>query len=139
MSERDTYRGNTIENLGCLFIYIYVWTYVGRPSRIIVLARWSTLSQTSLNRILWLSIITRKIELVTTLNSIVGAVRTKKTCCSSISIRVSGCGKLFCHSYKSYATVFTWKFIVHYTDQEGKPCVGMFSCVKYCVLQLLFS
>ncbi len=31
-SERDTYRGNTIENRGCLFIYlficIYVWTYV---------------------------------------------------------------------------------------------------------------
>ncbi len=31
-SERDTYRGNTIENWGCLFIYlficIYVWTYV---------------------------------------------------------------------------------------------------------------
>ncbi len=28
ISERDTYRGNTIENRGCLFIYIYVWTYV---------------------------------------------------------------------------------------------------------------
>ncbi len=27
-SERNTYRGNTIENRGCLFIYIYVWTYV---------------------------------------------------------------------------------------------------------------
>ncbi len=27
-SERDTYRGNTIENRGCLFICIYVWTYV---------------------------------------------------------------------------------------------------------------
>ncbi len=27
-SERDTYRGNTIKNRGCLFIYIYVWTYV---------------------------------------------------------------------------------------------------------------
>ncbi len=31
-SERDTYRGNTIENRGCQFIYlficIYVWTYV---------------------------------------------------------------------------------------------------------------
>ncbi len=27
-SERDTYRGNTIENRECLFIYIYVWTYV---------------------------------------------------------------------------------------------------------------
>ncbi len=27
-SEQDTYRGNTIENRGCLFICIYVWTYV---------------------------------------------------------------------------------------------------------------
>ncbi len=27
-SERDTYRGNTIENRGCLFIYLYIWTYV---------------------------------------------------------------------------------------------------------------
>ncbi len=26
IGERDTYRGNTIENRGCLFIY--VWTYV---------------------------------------------------------------------------------------------------------------
>ncbi len=23
-SERDTYRGNTIENRGCLFIYLYI-------------------------------------------------------------------------------------------------------------------
>ncbi len=29
VGERDTLRGNTIENWGCLFIYIlYVWTYV---------------------------------------------------------------------------------------------------------------
>ncbi len=27
-SERDTYRGNTIENWGCLFIYIYGRMYV---------------------------------------------------------------------------------------------------------------
>ncbi len=27
-SERDTYRGNTIENRGYEFVYIYVWTYV---------------------------------------------------------------------------------------------------------------
>ncbi len=27
-SERDTYRGNTIENRGCLFIYIYGRMYV---------------------------------------------------------------------------------------------------------------
>ncbi len=27
-SERDTLRGNTIDNRGCLFVYIYIWTYV---------------------------------------------------------------------------------------------------------------
>ncbi len=26
-SERDTYRGNTIENRGCLFIYLFVYMY----------------------------------------------------------------------------------------------------------------
>ncbi len=28
VSELDTIRGNTIENWGCLFVYIYVWTYI---------------------------------------------------------------------------------------------------------------
>ncbi len=28
IGERDTYRGNTIENRGCLFIYIFGRTYV---------------------------------------------------------------------------------------------------------------
>ncbi len=48
-SERDAYRSNTIEHL-----YIYVWTchFVLWPSRIFVLARCSTPSQTSLNGIL---------------------------------------------------------------------------------------
>ncbi len=27
-SERDTYRGNTIENRGCLFVYMFGRTYV---------------------------------------------------------------------------------------------------------------
>ncbi len=26
-SEQDTYRGNTIENWGCLFIYLFVYMY----------------------------------------------------------------------------------------------------------------
>ncbi len=26
-SERDTYRGNTIENRGCLFIYLFVYMF----------------------------------------------------------------------------------------------------------------
>ncbi len=35
-----------------------------------------------------------------------------------------------CHSHKPYAAAFTWKFIVHYSNYEGKSCVGMSSCVK---------
>ncbi len=27
-SERDTYRGNTIENRGCLFIYLFIYLYI---------------------------------------------------------------------------------------------------------------
>ncbi len=58
--------------------------------RIFVFARRSTRSQTSLNRILWFSDlirITLEIELFTALNCFAGAG-------SSISIRVSGGGKL---------------------------------------------
>ncbi len=58
-SERDTYRGNTIENRGCLFIYLFVYMY-GRMNvilyfdpRVFVLVMWSTPSQIALNRILW--------------------------------------------------------------------------------------
>ncbi len=149
-SERDTYRGNTIENRGCLFIwraseacetvlgvdnaksgilcywraseasetlsgvtqsrfrYIYWRASVASETltgvtqskigdvclficldvrkaflyfdpRVFVLVRWSTPSQTSLNRILCLSISTRitlEIELFTVLNSFAGAVKT---------------------------------------------------------------
>ncbi len=54
-SERDTYRGNTIENLGCLFVYMFGRTYVilNFDPRIFVLVMWSTPSQIALNRILW--------------------------------------------------------------------------------------
>ncbi len=55
-SERDTYRCNTIENRGCLFICIYVRrTYVILyfDPRVFVLVMWSTPSQIALNRILW--------------------------------------------------------------------------------------
>ncbi len=58
-SERDTYRGNTIENRGCLFIYLFVYMY-GRmyvilyfDPRVFVLVRLSTPSQIALNRVLW--------------------------------------------------------------------------------------
>ncbi len=58
-SERDTYRGNTIENRGCLFIYLFVYMY-GRmyvilyfDPRVFVLVMWSIPSQIALNRILW--------------------------------------------------------------------------------------
>ncbi len=50
--ERDTYRGNTIENRGCLDIRMSFCTLT---LRIFVFAWRSTLSQTSLNRILWFS------------------------------------------------------------------------------------
>ncbi len=83
-SERDTYRGNTIENRGCLFIYLYICMDVRKAflyfyPRVFVLVRLSTPSQTSLNRILYLSISTRitlEIELFTFLNSFAGAVKT---------------------------------------------------------------
>ncbi len=50
-----------------------------------------------------------EIESFTALNSFAGVIKTKKTYGSSISIPVSGSGKLIAtyHSYKSYATVFT--------------------------------
>ncbi len=67
----------------CLFVYIYMLghTYVILyfDPRTFALAQCSTPSRTSLNRILWLSIITGitlEIELFTTLNSIAGAVKT---------------------------------------------------------------
>ncbi len=56
-SERDTYRGNTIENRGCLFIYLDIcldvcMSFCTLTLRIFVFAPRSTPSQTSLNRIL---------------------------------------------------------------------------------------
>ncbi len=60
-SERDTYRGNTIENRGfCLFIYLDIcldvcMSFCTLTLRIFVFAPRSTPSQTSLNRILWCS------------------------------------------------------------------------------------
>ncbi len=57
-SERDTCRGNTIENRGCLFIYLYICMDVRKAflyfdPRVFVLVMWSTPSQVALNRILW--------------------------------------------------------------------------------------
>ncbi len=57
-SERDTYRGNTIENRGCQFVYLYICMDVRKAflyfdPRVFVLVRLSTPSQIALNRILW--------------------------------------------------------------------------------------
>ncbi len=56
-SERDTYRGNTNENRGCLFIYLDIcldvcMSFCTLTLHIFVFARRSTPSQSSLNRIL---------------------------------------------------------------------------------------
>ncbi len=49
IGERDTLRGNTIENRGCLFIYMCGHTYVILyfDPHIFVFASWSTPSHTS--------------------------------------------------------------------------------------------
>ncbi len=57
------YEGNTIENWGCLFIYLYICMDVRKAilyfdPRDFVLVRLSTPSQIALNRILCLSIST---------------------------------------------------------------------------------
>ncbi len=83
-SERDTYRGKNEKNRGCLFIYLYICMDVRKAflyfdPRVFVLVWLSTPFQTSLNRILRLSISTRitlEIELFTFLNSFAGAVKT---------------------------------------------------------------
>ncbi len=81
-SERDTYRGNTIENWGYEFVYIYVWTYVCHfllwPSRIFVFALCSTPSQTESSGLAIITLITLEIELFTALNCFAGAVKTQK-------------------------------------------------------------
>ncbi len=62
IGERDTDRGNTIENRGCLFIYLFIYLYICMDvrkaflyfdPRVFVLVRLSTPSQIALNRILW--------------------------------------------------------------------------------------
>ncbi len=70
--------------------------------------------------------ITLEIELFTALNSFAGAVNTQKLMGALFLFELVA----ICHSYKPYSTAFTWKFIVHLTNYEGKSCVGMFSCVK---------
>ncbi len=57
-SERDTLKGNTIENRGYLFVYICVdirMPFCTLTLPYFLFARCSTPSQTSLNRILWFS------------------------------------------------------------------------------------
>ncbi len=79
----ETLTGVTQLKIGdvCLFIYICLdvcKAFLYFDPRVFVLVRWSTPSQTSLNRILRLSISTRitlEIELFTVLNSFTGAVK----------------------------------------------------------------
>ncbi len=100
-NERDTYRGNTIENRGCLLVYIYVWTYVCHfvlwPSRIFVLAQCSIPSPTSLNSIPWFIdhyTYHPRNWIVYRFEFFCGYILNSKSYWSSISIRVSGSGKL---------------------------------------------
>ncbi len=78
----ETLTGVTQLKIGdvCLFICLDVRkAFLYFDPRVFVLVRWSTPSQTSLNRILCLSISTRitlEIELFTVLNSFTGAVKT---------------------------------------------------------------
>ncbi len=76
-SERDTYRGNTIENRGCLFIYMYGRTYVilyfDLPYFCVRSAFNPVPNFTATN-----TRITLEIELFTALNCFAGAVKTKK-------------------------------------------------------------
>ncbi len=82
----ETLTGVTQSKIGdvYLFIYLYICMDVRKAflyfdPRVFVLVRLSTPSQTSLNRILCLSISTRitlEIELFTFLNSFTGAVKT---------------------------------------------------------------
>ena len=95
-------------------VYIYVWTFICHlyfdPSHIFMLARCLTLSQTSLNRILWFIVH----YLYLSRNWIVYPlwillwVRLKLKTYRIISIRVSGSGKLIaiCHSYKLYNSIY---------------------------------
>ncbi len=82
----ETLTGVTQSKIGdvCLFFYLYICMDVRKAflyfdPRVFMLVRLSTPSQTSLNRILCLSISTRitlEIELFTFLNSFTGAVKT---------------------------------------------------------------
>ncbi len=85
-SERVTYRGNTIENRGCLFIYLYIiWTYLCHfvlwPSRFCVSYVVDPVPNcTKQNPLVYRisTCITLEIELFTFLNSFAGAVKTWK-------------------------------------------------------------
>ncbi len=74
--------------------------------RIFVFAPHSTPSQTSVNRMLWLSDhyrITLEIELFTALNCFAGAVKTQKLMGAPFLFEFVAIG----HSYKPYSTAFT--------------------------------
>ncbi len=139
--ERDTLRGNTIENRGYLLVYIYVWTYACHfvlwPLHILVLALCSTPSQTSLNRILWF--INRypcrpRNWIVYHSEFFCGATKTLKL----VSIWVSVSGKLM-----RYVISPTQQYLLENslsTRLSTKVSLVLCSVVwKCCALQLLFS
>ncbi len=124
-SERDTYRGNTIENRGCLFIYLFIYMF-GRMY--VILGRGRTrsehkntegqcslrvrprpkLHQTESSSLATITRITL-VELYTALNSFAGAVKTQKLMGAPFLFELVA----ICHSYKPYSTALTCKFIVH--------------------------
>ncbi len=83
-SKRDTLRGNTIENRGYLFIYIFGRTYVilyFNPRVFLCSLRVRPRPKLHLTVSSGLAIITRitiEIELFTALNCFAGAVKTQK-------------------------------------------------------------
>ncbi len=82
-SERDTYRGNTIENRECLFIYMYgrmyVILYFDPPYFCVCSAFDPVPNFTKQNPpVATITRITLEIELFTSLNCFAGAVKTQK-------------------------------------------------------------
>ncbi len=125
----------------CLYICLDVRkAFLYFDPRVFVLVPWSTPSQTSLNRILCLSIsthITLEIELFTVLNSVAGAVKTWKLKGLPFLFELVAVVSQYAlwHGYKPYATVFPLS-----TNRQGKSCVGVCPVVsKHCALQPLFS
>ena len=113
----ETLSGVTQLKIGYICLNVHMSFLYFDPG-VIVFVRWSTPSQTSLNGILWFIdhyLYHPRNWIVYCFEFFCGCSWNLKTYLSSISIRISGGGNRMplCHGYKPYATVFTWKFIVH--------------------------